>query len=253
MKFSKKKFQKLTPNRQIKKYLDFIGLIEQNWADQSRRIALLAEFEKCLSYSEDDLLRQTKLAKSSLREFIRSIIHIPQKYDVSKQDHDLIININDGVRDVQKKPIYLVLTDLRSAFNIGSIFRSAECFGVNELILVGYTAGKENQKVIKTSMNCVEYVASRHFADFAAAAKYLHSQDITIYALETVEGAGSISTEKLKFPAAFVLGNEALGLSKENLQLSDNVLQISLSGWKNSLNVGVTAAICCYEANRQLS
>ncbi|MFO7895322.1 MAG: TrmH family RNA methyltransferase [Candidatus Cloacimonadales bacterium] len=253
MKFSQAKFQSLPAARQINKYLDFISLIEQNWAEADERRKLIAEFQKCLSYSEDVFFQNIKLADSSLREFIGSSIEIQKKYGRAQRDHELLIKQADGEREVQKKPIYLVLSDLRSAFNIGSIFRSAECFGVSEILLVGYTAGAENQKVIKTSMNCTKRVASKHFSSLQLAVEYLKRQNVTIYGLETVQGASAISDEKMRFPAAFVLGNEALGLPAESLQLTDKILQISLSGWKNSLNVGVTAAICCYEASRQLN
>jgi len=83
------------------------------------------------------------------------------------------------------------------------------------------------------------------------AINYLRTKNVTIYALETVENANDLEKVQLEFPCCFILGNEALGISSEILEMADEILQISLNGWKNSLNVGVTASICCYEANKQ--
>ena len=252
MKFSKDKFQSLSKERQIRKYLQFIDLIEQNWSDEDKRNNLLIEFTKCLQFAKDIELRSLKIANNSLRDFIRSIIQFEKKYGKEKRDYDLIIHSHDGRRKRIAKPIYLVLDELRSSFNIGSIFRTAECFGIEEIILIGYTAGADNAKVMKTSMGTAQMVPSRRFDNLQLAKDYLKKKNVTLYAMETVEGAQKIEVTTLIFPAAFVLGNEALGIPKDDLKLVDEILEISLSGWKNSLNVGVTAAICCYEANKQL-
>jgi len=252
MKFSKEKFQSLSPERQIRKYLQFIEMIEKNWQNQILRTDLLREFSSCLAYSDLAEINQLNVSEENLRGFIRTTMPLLQKYGSEKRDHDFIIHTNDGRREQNKKPIYLILNELRSAFNIGSIFRTAECFGVSEIIVIGYTAGAENSKVIKTSMNTASLTLSRHFSTLAKAREYLKEKGVTIYAMETVENASDFGDTKLQFPAAFILGNEALGISAEDLELADDILEIPLLGWKNSLNVGVTAAICCYEANKQL-
>lgn len=252
MKFSKDKFQSLSSERQIRKYLQFIDLIEKNWNDEDTKTELLNEFYKCLQFAKDKEIRLMKIGDDNLRNFIQSVIGFQRKYGQDKRDYDLLIHSQDGRRNRITKPIYLVLDEIRSAFNIGSIFRTAECFGIEEIILIGYTAGADNAKVMKTSMGTAHLVTSKSFENLQLAKEYLKNKSVTLYAMETVEGAQKMETTRLKFPAAFVFGNEALGVSAENLKLVDEILEISLSGWKNSLNVAVTAAICCYEANKQL-
>ena len=79
----------------------------------------------------------------------------------------------------------------------------------------------------------------------------LKKDGFTIYALETTTKAKDISKAEFKKPCVLILGNEALGISEETLKLADEIIQIPLLGWKNSLNVGVCTAICCYEISRQ--
>lgn len=252
MKFSKKKFEKLSAPKQIKKYLDFIRAIEVNWENNDQRDKLILEFNSCLKFSNDHTFQSLTIKSNTLREFFRSTAIISKEFGSDLRDQDMIIHTNDGRREQQKKPIYLVLDELRSTFNIGSIFRSAECFGIEEIILIGYSAQADNPKVEKTSMGTAQMVKSKHFETINLAIKYLKGKGVKIYAMETVENSANLEETELDFPAAFILGNEALGLAKTTLQLADQILQISLSGWKNSLNVGVTAAICCFEANKQL-
>ncbi|MCK4957359.1 MAG: RNA methyltransferase [Candidatus Cloacimonetes bacterium] len=254
MKFSKSKFIKLSQQRKVNKLLQFINEIEINWNNESMRNDLIDEFEKCLKLMDEDFFYQiaNNLKRDNLRLFLRSIMPIEQNFSINKRDYDLNIIIKkDGIREASKQPIYLILDELRSAFNIGSIFRSAECFGIKEILLTGYTASPDNAKVEKTSMGTANLVKWQKLETTQKAIDYLRAKKVTIYAMETVAGAKSIESVNLQFPCAFILGNEALGISEQTLALADEILQIPLSGWKNSLNVGVTAAICCYEASKQ--
>jgi len=79
----------------------------------------------------------------------------------------------------------------------------------------------------------------------------LKRDGFTIYAVETTFKAKDLSQAVFQKKCALILGNEALGISQETLKLADKIIQIPLSGWKNSLNVGVCTAICCYEISRQ--
>ena len=89
------------------------------------------------------------------------------------------------------------------------------------------------------------------FEKTESAIDFLRDKNITIYALETTTNAKSIFDILFKKPCALVLGNEALGISKEILKLADEIVSIPVSGWKNSLNVGVSCAVCGYEIKRQ--
>lgn len=255
MKFSKQKFNKLPRKQKIKILLKFINEIETSWNNKSKRSDLINEFKRCLVFINEIFFYEIfeNVDDNSRREFIKSVIKIEKKYGSEKRDYDLNIITNDGLREPKKLPIYLILDELRSAFNIGSIFRSAECFGIQEVLVTGYTASPENTKVRKTSMGTASLVDWKKFETIGMAVKYMQDKGVKVYALETVSEAKSFESVKLDFPCCFILGNEALGISKETLTLADEILQIPLSGWKNSLNVGVTAAICCYEAGKQYS
>ncbi|MEA2096232.1 MAG: TrmH family RNA methyltransferase, partial [Candidatus Cloacimonadota bacterium] len=102
-----------------------------------------------------------------------------------------------------------------------------------------------------TAMGTDEYVNWSTHASVENVIKELRKGGFTIYALETTTHSIDISKTKFKKPCALILGNEALGISEETLKIADEIIQIPLSGWKNSLNVGVCAAISCYEISRQ--
>jgi tRNA G18 (ribose-2'-O)-methylase SpoU len=143
------------------------------------------------------------------------------------------------------------LDNLRSAFNVGSIFRTAECFGISKIYLCGYTPNPTNQKVTKTAMGTENFVDWEKCDSTDKLIRQLKNENVQIYALETVESAKLISEADIREPAAIVIGNEALGISSKILQLADEIIQIPIFGWKNSLNVGVATAICCYEIRRK--
>jgi tRNA (guanosine-2'-O-)-methyltransferase len=106
-------------------------------------------------------------------------------------------------------------------------------------------------KVKKTAMGTEKYVSWSSHASVKEIVAKLKQDKVTIYALETTTQSEDISKIEYKKPCALILGNEALGISEDSLKLADKIVQIPLSGWKNSLNVGVCTAICCYEINKQ--
>jgi len=254
MKFSEKKFQNFSEVKQKKVFLDFVRTIEINWQNETKRKELLVEFQNCLNYSEnEELIRISDLINDriDLRRFLSITVPLEQKFGSNLKDDDFLIHQKDGEKTEKKKiPLYLILDNLRSSFNVGSIFRSAECFGISEIFLCGYTATPENKKVRKTAMGTDNIVKWQHFEKTEKAIDFLKEKKVTIYALETTKNAKPISKTNFTKPCALILGNEALGISKEVLLLVDEIVQIPISGWKSSLNVGVAAGICCYEICR---
>ncbi len=247
MKYSKKKFTSLSSEKQQKILKEFIKEIHNNWENFEKQ-NLLVEFEKCLMWSGNPV--SINLRDSSIRQFLE--FAVPLERRLGQELADMEILLRDGMRKQKKQqPLYLILDNLRSSFNVGSIFRTAECFGVKQILLCGYTATPENEKVQKTAMGTTEFVDWQHFKKTEKAIQFLREKNITIFALETTSKAKIISSTMFTKPAALLLGNEALGIAKEILKLADEVVKIPLSGWKNSLNVGVTAAIACYEITRQ--
>jgi 23S rRNA (guanosine2251-2'-O)-methyltransferase len=250
MKFTKNIFQKFNREKQGKKLIELITRIDSNWKNESLRVELLEEFRTYLAYMNYEINKN--IISLSKREFLYFAVPIEQEFGKNKKDDEFIISVNDEQpKEKRNIPLYLILVDLRSAFNVGSIFRSAECFGVFHIYLCGYTPTPQNKKVQKTAMGTDEFVKWSDKFSVEQVVKKLKKDGFTIYALETTTHSIDISKTVFKKPCALILGNEALGISKETLKLSDGIIQIPLSGWKNSLNVGVCTAICCYEISRQ--
>ena len=250
MKYTKDIFQKFNRKKQGKKLIEFIEKIDSYWQDESLRIELLTEFQAYITYMNYEI--DEDFSSSSKREFLALAVPIEQEFGKNQKDDGFIILKNDEQpKENVNIPLYLILDDLRSAFNVGSIFRSAECFGVSHIYLCGYTPTPENKKVQKTAMGTDEYIEWSNHSSVEQIITELKKDGFTIYALETTTHSIDISKTKFKKKCALILGNEALGISKETLKLADEIIQIPLSGWKNSLNVGVCTAICCYEISKQ--
>ncbi len=164
--------------------------------------------------------------------------------------HDALVSPEDYAR-LPRHPLTLVLDNLRSAFNVGSIFRTADTARLERIILCGYTPRPPNPKLLKTSMGTLDFVRWNHCATADQAVLELRQQGIQVFALETTQKSKSCFEAAIPKPAAFVLGNEALGVSPQALRQVDGILEIPLYGFKNSLNVASACAISVFEAIRQ--
>ncbi|MFA5205180.1 MAG: RNA methyltransferase [Lentisphaeria bacterium] len=153
--------------------------------------------------------------------------------------------------ETPRLPLVLVLDRLRSAHNVGNLFRLAEAVRASGVWTCGYTATPPHPKLEKTARGCDRLVPCRHFADTPAALRELRSQGWRLYAVDTVREARWSWDTVFHFPAALVLGNEALGISPEALELCDEAIALPCLGQKNSVNVGNCAAVPLYEALRQ--
>ena len=155
---------------------------------------------------------------------------------------------------VAQVPLTLVLDHLRSAFNVGSIFRTAECLGVRRIVLCGYTATPDDAQVRHTTMGAHAHVEWEWAATADAAVQALRAQGTHVVALETVRGAPF--AHEYIFPCglagcALLLGNERHGICPSLLALCDGVVRLPCRGVKNSLNVGVALGMCGQEILRQ--
>ena len=125
----------------------------------------------------------------------------------------------EGDRDVPVRqdviPVTVVLDRLRSAFNVGNIFRIAEALRVECIVTGGYTASPPHEKLAKTARGCERLVPVRVAPVTADAVRQLKSDGYTVYGVETAEKAFCCWDADYRFPAAFVLGNEAVGLSED--------------------------------------
>jgi tRNA G18 (ribose-2'-O)-methylase SpoU len=171
----------------------------------------------------------------------------------SLQDDDFLILENDRTSGeaLEKLPLVFVLDNIRSAFNVGSIFRTAECLGAAKVYLCGYTPTPEQWKVEKTAMGTQDYLEWSEGGKLMECLESLKDDGYRVVALETAASAQDLYAPFVDEPTAFVLGNERFGLDPEVLKVIDEVRIVPLRGRKNSLNVGVTAAIAGFEWMRQ--
>jgi tRNA G18 (ribose-2'-O)-methylase SpoU len=147
-----------------------------------------------------------------------------------------------------KKPLYIILDNLRSAFNVGSIFRLCDAMRVSGLFLCGYTASPPHIKLDKTSLGTIDYVPWKKFTRTVDAVVHLKNQGIPVWAAETTSASIPYNTARYPSPLGIVFGNEALGVSGEVLELCDELVEIPLCGYKNSINVAASCAVIGFAA-----
>lgn len=190
----------------------------------------------------------------TMKHYVSWIIPIERLLQKELRDDEFLIFSTDGERkNSEKIPLVFILHNLRSAFNVGSIFRTAECFGVSKIYLCGYTPLPTQGKLAKTAMGTDALVEWEEALKIPELLKSLRNQNYHIVALETTSHAVDLAKDFLDSPTAFVLGNERFGIDPEILELCSEVRKIPLRGRKNSLNVGVATAIATYEFSRQLT
>jgi len=147
--------------------------------------------------------------------------------------------------------IHVVLDNLRSAFNVGSIFRSSDGAGsVEKIYLCGITSPIDNPKLEKTALGSLEFINSEHYDTTLDAMEELKEQNIPIYSVELTDDSENF--QEIEYPDEFALvfGHEKKGINDEILKISDKIISIPMRGKKKSLNVANTASIILYEVTR---
>lgn len=145
--------------------------------------------------------------------------------------------------------LYVVLDNIRSAFNVGSIFRTCDGAGVDKLFLCGMTAYPPNTKLEKTALGTITNIPWEHNPDTLQVVQNLRKQDFFIISAESIETAQNYhALAKLEHTnICLVLGHELIGVGEKILELSDIIVKIPMHGIKTSLNVSVSAGILIYQ------
>ena len=156
----------------------------------------------------------------------------------------------DEVKFIPKTPIYFFLENIRSAHNIGSIFRTADGMGASKIFLSGYTCKPPHRELAKTSLGAEFSVDWEHNEDTIFLANKVKDQKIKLVLLEHTKYSESLYKLDWEFPLCIVLGNEVEGVSEELIKLCDKHVEIPMHGIKQSLNVSVAAGIIGYEMLR---
>lgn len=159
----------------------------------------------------------------------------------------------EGFKQSKKTPLILVLDDVRSLHNIGSVFRTADAFLVEKIILCGITATPPNKEIHKTALGATETVAWEHYENVLDAITNLKKDNVIILAIEQVESAVFLQDFKVD-PSkkyALVFGNEVHGVAQEAVALCDGCIEIPQLGTKHSLNISVSAGIVVWDLFKQ--
>lgn len=159
----------------------------------------------------------------------------------------------DEFHEAPKLPLIVVLDDVRSLHNVGSVFRSGDAFRVEAVYLCGITATPPHHEIHKTALGGEDSVAWRYFPTATEAIESLHNDGFFVYSIEQVEGSTKLQNLQLDTDKryAIVLGNEVKGVHQEVVDMSDGCLEIPQFGTKHSLNVSVTAGMVIWEVAKK--
>lgn len=255
-------FLELNEGMALRYIVDCLQAVEMNWSFEDKRAESLSILIEVLTWAglhrsekvrELTALPQRIPADPSYHQYMTLVAPIERAFGRGVTDPDILARSTDREEALEQVlPLVLVVDNLRSAFNVGSIFRISECFGVSHLYLCGYTATPEQDKLKKASMGTDSLQSWSWEAHSKDVLTKLKADGYRIYALETSEQAKNI--QEFTFPkeaTALVFGNERFGIENNLMELCDGVLEIPCQGRKNSLNVAVSLGIACYEWRSQ--
>lgn len=157
-------------------------------------------------------------------------------------------------KESEKIPLVVVLDNIRSMNNVGSVFRTADAFLLEKLYLCGITACPPHKEITKTALGATETVVWEHCEDVVEITKQLKESGYKVYALEQTDSSIMLDdfTCQEKEKIALILGNEVFGVDDNLLPLIDGALEIPQYGTKHSLNVSVAAGIAIWEIFKKL-
>lgn len=155
----------------------------------------------------------------------------------------------------KQRDFFVIVHNIRSLYNVGSIFRTADAFGVSKIYLTGYTGTPANPhhkiKIGKVTLGAEEWLPWERSSSVFALIRKIKKDfpKIKIIGLEQSPKSISLTKFKPKFPLALILGEEREGIANPLLKLCDEILEISMTGKKESLNVSVAFGIAAYAIN----
>lgn len=161
----------------------------------------------------------------------------------------------EAFKQAKKTPLILVLDDIRSLHNIGSVFRTADAFLIEKIYLCGITATPPNKEIHKTALGATETVIWEHYENVLMVIEKLKADDVMTLAIEQVESAVFLQNFEIKKEKkyALVFGNEVHGVSQEAVALCDGCIEIPQLGTKHSLNIAVSAGIVVWDLFKQFN
>lgn len=152
-------------------------------------------------------------------------------------------------KDAKKTPIIVILDDIRSLHNIGSVFRTSDAFLLEKIYLCGITATPPHKEIHKTALGATDTVNWEYAKDVLEVIQKLKSEDVKIFSVEQTENSIMLNDFQVETNEryALIFGNEVKGVSQEAINLSDGVIEIPQLGSKHSLNISVSAGIVIWD------
>lgn len=161
----------------------------------------------------------------------------------------------DEFKEAKKTPLLIILDDIRSLHNIGSVFRTSDAFLIEKIYLCGITAIPPNKEIHKTALGATETVEWEYEKDVLTVLAKLKEAQISVFAIEQVENAVMLNDFKVEKATkyALIFGNEVKGVSQEAIKSCDGVIEIPQLGTKHSLNISVSAGIVVWDLFQKIN
>lgn len=160
----------------------------------------------------------------------------------------------EDFKKATKTPIIIILDDIRSLHNIGSVFRTSDAFLVEKIYLCGITATPPHKEIHKTALGATETVAWEYAENVTTVIQQLLKDGVKVYAIEQVENATFLDQfqPNKNEHYALIFGNEVYGVSQEAIALAEGCIEIPQLGSKHSLNISVSAGIVVWDFFQKL-
>lgn len=153
----------------------------------------------------------------------------------------------DQFKNSEKLPVIIILENVRSAYNVGSVFRTADAFLLQSIYLCGYTAFPPHKEIRKTALGAEESVSWKQFKDINEAIKEVKDEGYRVFAVEQAENSIPLNDFKHSGKTAVIFGNEVSGVEQSTIALTDGCIEIPQLGMKHSLNIAVAAGVVLWD------
>lgn len=249
--YSERKFLELAPRIRAKRLSELLRIIVLQLGNDVAQAR--AEYEK---YAEWAKLPADRTLEGKNQA---QILDLYKEFRVEAGlgfERDVYLQSEPGDRGAPALPTipYAVLAhNLRSAFNVGSVFRSADCFGFEAVHLSGYSAGEDQPALKSAARGCETWIPHRRWESPVECIEWHRARGYSVIALET--GEGSVDIRRAEWPAKglVILGNEELGIAPELLAMADLKIEIPMAGRKASMNVAGAFSILAYAARSKVA
>ena len=260
--FSEKKLNSFPVTKKIKVLFDLALFIEQKTTNiENHHFEKLKKYHSFLANDTNEeikiLNKEFKKIKRRDQQFQIYLMNLERLLGQSTKEYEFLVERNDKERSSETQNFLkavCVLDSVRSAHNIGAIFRTSECFGIEKLYLTGLSPTPESEHVQKTSMGSHEIQKWEYHQSAINLVRELKRNNFSIIGIETSNESKNLFQYQFdnKNKYAFLFGHEQFGLSLELLKECDEVISIPLKGIKNSLNVSICHGIVVANYSSQM-